>query len=114
MRPHNERLRAAAAIRPGERVLDIGCGAGQTSLEAARAGGHVLGVDVSEQMLDRARQRAEGSAEFVLADAQTHPFERGELRRRDQPLRPDVLRRPRGRVRESSGARCGPAADSWA
>jgi SAM-dependent methyltransferase len=75
MRPHNERLRAAAAIRPGERVLDVGCGAGQTSIEAARAGGHVLGVDVSTRMLERARQRAEGSVEFVLADAQTHPFE---------------------------------------
>jgi SAM-dependent methyltransferase len=75
LRPHNDRLRAAAAIRPGERVLDVGCGAGQTSLEAARAGGHVLGVDVSARMLERARQRAAGSAEFVLADAQTHPFE---------------------------------------
>jgi SAM-dependent methyltransferase len=75
MRPHNERLRAAAAIRPGERVLDVGCGAGQTSIDAARAGGRVLGVDVSARMLERARQRAEGSAEFVLADAQTHPFE---------------------------------------
>lgn len=74
MRPHNERLRAAAAIQPGERVLDVGCGAGQTSMDAARAGGHVLGV-VSEQMLDRARRRAEGSVEFVLADAQTHAFE---------------------------------------
>jgi SAM-dependent methyltransferase len=75
LRPHNERLRAAAAIRPGERVLDVGCGAGGTSLEAARAGAHVLGVDVSKRMLERARQRAEGSVEFVLADAQTHPFE---------------------------------------
>jgi SAM-dependent methyltransferase len=75
MRPHNERLRSAAAIQPGERVLDVGCGAGRTSLDAARAGGHVLGVDVSERMLERARQRAAGSAEFVLGDAQTHPFE---------------------------------------
>jgi SAM-dependent methyltransferase len=75
MRAHNERLRSAAAIQPGERVLDVGCGAGQTSLDAARAGGHVLGVDVSERMLERARQRAGGSAEFVLGDAQTHPFE---------------------------------------
>jgi SAM-dependent methyltransferase len=79
MRLHNERLRAAAAIQPGERVLDVGCGAGQTSIEAARAGGRVLGVDVSQRMLERARQRAGGSVEFVLADAQTHPFERASF-----------------------------------
>jgi SAM-dependent methyltransferase len=79
MRLHNERLRAAAAIRPGERVLDVGCGAGQTSIEAARAGGRVLGLDVSQRMLERARQRAGGSVEFVLADAQTHPFERASF-----------------------------------
>ena len=38
---------------------------------------HVLGVDVSEQMLERARQRATGAenVEFVLGDAQSHPFE---------------------------------------
>jgi SAM-dependent methyltransferase len=77
MRTHNERLRAAAAVRPGERVLDVGCGAGQTTLEAARVAGHVLGVDVSERMLERARQRAAGAENvaFVLDDAQSHPFE---------------------------------------
>jgi SAM-dependent methyltransferase len=79
MRLHNERLRSAAAIQPGERVLDVGCGAGQTSLDAARAGGQVLGVDVSARMLERARQRAGGSAEFVLGDAQTHQFERASF-----------------------------------
>jgi SAM-dependent methyltransferase len=81
MRPHNERLRAAAAVRPGERVLDIGCGAGQTTLEAARVAGHVLGVDVSERMLERARRRAAGAdnVELVLGDAQSHPFERASF-----------------------------------
>ena len=79
MRAHNERLRAAAAIRPGERVLDIGCGAGQTAIEATRAGGRVLGVDVSPRMLERARQRAQGGVELVLGDAQTHPFERASF-----------------------------------
>src|SRR5262245_52517412 len=81
MRPHNERLRAAAAVQPGERVLDVGCGAGQTTLEAAHVAGHVLGVDVSERMLERARRRAAGAAnvEFVLADAQVHAFEQGSF-----------------------------------
>jgi SAM-dependent methyltransferase len=81
LRPHNERLRAAAAVQPGERVLDIGCGAGQTTLEAARVAGSVLGVDVSGRMLERARARAAGveNVEFVFGDAQSHPFERASF-----------------------------------
>jgi SAM-dependent methyltransferase len=81
LRAHNRRLRAAAAVRPGDRVLDVGCGAGQTSREAARAAasGRVLGVDVSARMLERARRHAvaEGldNVTFVLGDAQTHAFE---------------------------------------
>jgi SAM-dependent methyltransferase len=65
-------------VRPGERVLDVGCGAGQTSLQAAEAGAYVLGVDVSAEMLERARERVPG-VEFVLGDAQTHPLERGSF-----------------------------------
>jgi ubiquinone/menaquinone biosynthesis C-methylase UbiE len=61
---HNERFRAATGIRRADRVLDVGCGAGQTTRDAARAAlsGSVLGVDVSAQLLERARQRtaAEG------------------------------------------------------
>ena len=54
---------AIEAVAPamGERVLDVGCGAGASSLElAARvgAGGHVLGVDVSEPLIGRARALA--------------------------------------------------------
>ncbi len=70
-----EALRQLAA-RPGECVIDIGCGCGDTSLDlAARVGaqGRVLGVDISRPMLDVARRRlaAEpGAAEFRQADAQ--------------------------------------------
>ncbi|MFF4273560.1 class I SAM-dependent methyltransferase [Streptomyces sp. NPDC001536] len=77
---YHERLRQALDIRPGDRVLDIGCGTGQTTRDAARAAspGAVLGIDVSGAMLARARQQAEAeglrNADFVQADAQTHAF----------------------------------------
>jgi ubiquinone/menaquinone biosynthesis C-methylase UbiE len=74
--------RAALAkldLTTGARVLDVGCGCGQTLLELAELvgpRGHVLGVDISEPMLERARERVAGQAvvELCCADAQTHPF----------------------------------------
>jgi SAM-dependent methyltransferase len=81
LRRYHEGLFAAAAISDGERVLDIGCGNGQATRDAARAtpGGHALGVDLSSQMIERARSlaQAEGLANVRLeqADAQVHPFE---------------------------------------
>lgn len=70
---------AAAAPQAGEAVLDIGCGAGATSFELARAvgsGGRVVGVDVSEPLVGRARERGQAlglPVEFRLADA-SHPL----------------------------------------
>ncbi len=78
---YHRRLLAAAAIMETERVLDIGCGTGQTTRDAARAAsaGSALGVDLSTKMLDYAHQRsvAEGvtNASFLHADAQIHPFD---------------------------------------
>jgi SAM-dependent methyltransferase len=69
-----------AAFKPGERVLDIGCGSGATSLDIAhRVGriGHVVGVDLSPQMLDVARKRAKlagEAADFIEADASSADF----------------------------------------
>jgi SAM-dependent methyltransferase len=80
VRPHHERLMAAAAIRPGEDVLDVGCGTGQTTRDAARAAGNgtVLGVDLSGGMLDLARRRSDDAGlrnvSYERADAQAHPF----------------------------------------
>jgi SAM-dependent methyltransferase len=64
----------AAAPTTGERVLDIGCGAGASSLDLANrvgAGGHVLGVDISEQLIEKARTLAPQDAPtiFQVADA---------------------------------------------
>ncbi len=79
---HELGLAAMAALGPreGERVIDIGCGCGATTLELARRvgpSGRVLGADISAPMLGVARRRAEslGWVSFVQADAQTHPFE---------------------------------------
>jgi len=77
---YNVRLRAAAGVRTADRVLDIGCGTGQTTRDAARAAtsGSALGVDLSRPMVDRARRLSarEGisNVDFELADAQVHPF----------------------------------------
>ena len=77
---HNERLRAATGIGPADRVLDVGCGGGQSTRDAARAAvsGSALGVDVSAAMLERARRLTaeEGltNVAYELADAQVHPF----------------------------------------
>jgi SAM-dependent methyltransferase len=44
VRPHNERFRAAAAVGPRDRVLDVGCGTGQATREAARAASNGCGT----------------------------------------------------------------------
>ncbi|QWP79126.1 methyltransferase domain-containing protein [Lysobacter sp. K5869] len=70
----------AAAPQPGEAVLDIGCGAGATSFELARAvgaSGAVTGVDISAPLLGRARERAAAqglAVEFREADASRPGF----------------------------------------
>ncbi|WP_280151818.1 class I SAM-dependent methyltransferase [Piscinibacter sp. XHJ-5] len=77
---HNERLRAATGIGPTDQVLDIGCGFGQSTRDAARAApsGSALGVDVCETMLERARRRTAqeqlSNVSYELGDAQVHRF----------------------------------------
>lgn len=77
---YHERRRAVIDVDPGEGVLDIGCGTGQTTREVARAAvaGSAVGVDISARLLARARRLSaqEGlhNVTFVQADAQVHPF----------------------------------------
>ncbi len=82
--PLGQRAMDAGAPKAGEQVLDIGCGCGQTSLELAqRVGptGQVLGVDISEPMLEVARRRGGeagmANVSFLAADAQTQAFPPG-------------------------------------
>ena len=79
-----DKLLAACAARPGERVLDIGCGAGGSTLALAAAvgpTGHVLGLDLSEPLLARAEERrrdlALAQVRFARGDAEDHPFQPG-------------------------------------
>ena len=80
LRLQNAHLRAAAGVRPEDRVLDIGCGTGQTTRDAGRAAinGSVLGVDTSAPMLERARRltAAEGlrNVTYEHGDGQSHRF----------------------------------------
>jgi len=70
----------AAGLAPGQRVLDIGCGTGSTTLAAARQvgpAGHCTGIDISAPMLAVAARRASDedlTPEFLQADAQRHQF----------------------------------------
>jgi SAM-dependent methyltransferase len=77
---YHDQFLAAAAIEATANVLDIGCGSGQTTRDAARCAtaGSAQGVDLSSRMVELARQLAEeeqvANATFQQADAQVHPF----------------------------------------
>ena len=77
--PVSNALMDRAAVAPGERVIDVGCGCGATTLELTRRvgpSGQVLGLDISGPMLTQARERAPQNAplSFVQADATAYRF----------------------------------------
>lgn len=77
LQPLGRRAMAELALGAGQRVLDIGCGAGETTLALAATGAEAVGADISRPLLEVARRRAAGLAgvRFLEADAQTYPFE---------------------------------------
>ena len=82
LRPFEQPLMEAVERYGARDVLDIGCGAGATTLAAARLvgeGGRCTGVDISAPLIAAARRRAEagglGNCRFIAADAQQHAFE---------------------------------------
>ena len=71
------RLTARAAVQPGARVLDAACGTGDLAIADRKAGAaHVIGLDFSERMLERARRKAP-ELEWVQGDMLELPFEDG-------------------------------------
>src|SRR5262245_44010804 len=80
-RPFEDLLVEAASSRSPERVLDVGCGTGSTTVAVARllgAKGSCIGVDISNPMIAAARARAKRASvpvSFICANAQDHAFE---------------------------------------
>src|SRR5881397_1025438 len=82
--PLGEQVMDRAGIAPGDRVIDVGCGCGDTTIALGRRvapGGEALGIDVSAPMLARAEDAARTAGvrnvHFENADAQTHRFPPG-------------------------------------
>jgi ubiquinone/menaquinone biosynthesis C-methylase UbiE len=72
---------AALDLQPHERLLDVGCGTGAAVRAAAATVERAVGVDLSPQMIARARELATDvpGAEFVVGDSEQLPFESGEF-----------------------------------
>ena len=80
-------------LKPGIRVLDVGCGTGNQSIPAARTGADMTGVDIATNLIEQAGKRAEEERlkiRFVEGDAEQLPFGAGGVRRGLFHVRSDV------------------------
>ncbi|MDZ4236127.1 MAG: class I SAM-dependent methyltransferase, partial [Dietzia sp.] len=72
--PASAVLLDTAALQPGERLLDVGCGTGPTTRDAAAAvgpSGRVTGLDISADMIEAARSVSPESIDWIVADVAT-------------------------------------------
>lgn len=77
LEPDAERFFERLGVKPGTRVLDVGCGAGQLALIAARAGAQVTGCDIATNWLEKAKTRAAAEGleiTFEEGDAESLPY----------------------------------------
>jgi SAM-dependent methyltransferase len=76
--PAAARLVRHAGVKPGLRVLDVGCGTGVVGITAARLGAHVTGIDLTPQLLERARESSRiaglDDIDWHEADVEELPF----------------------------------------
>jgi SAM-dependent methyltransferase len=78
------RLVGRAGVEPGMRVLDVGCGSGNVAIPAAKAGGEVVGLDLTPELFEAARRHAadEGvEVDWVEGDAEALPFDDASFER---------------------------------
>src|SRR6476620_7517703 len=75
--PLGPRLAGACRIGPGTRVLDVAAGTGNAAIPAAHAGAHVTATDLTPELLEAGRRRAEAAGvelDWLEADAEHLPF----------------------------------------
>lgn len=99
-----ELVERLAQPRPGETVLDLGCGTGTFSLPLARLGCKVTGIDPSAGMLARAREKAEAAGlavTFIEGDAQRLPFADNSFDLVVTVTALEFMRRPRAALAEA-------------
>jgi demethylmenaquinone methyltransferase/2-methoxy-6-polyprenyl-1,4-benzoquinol methylase len=69
-----QRLAHLAGVRAGERALDLACGTGDIAFEIADRGARVVGLDITERMIQLARRRSQSRAAFLIGDMMALPF----------------------------------------
>jgi SAM-dependent methyltransferase len=76
------RIVRRVGVRPGERVLDVACGTGNAAIRAAQAGGDVVGLDLTPELLDEGRRLAAAAGvelDWLEGDAGALPFDDGSF-----------------------------------